>query len=629
MTANKIHTGFDGFCNDIYGLFKRLAFSLKKLKAQSETVMQTAALAAELNDDIFASEIEKCKALVRKGKTGGASLQVLGYICNASRMSIGIMPYAEQIMGALLMSGNYVIQMQTGEGKTITGALAAVLSCWRGSPCHIVTSNDYLAKRDASLMKDLYETCGLTVSFVIGGMNPFERKAAYEADIVYSTSKELLADFLRDRLSGEATDSLISQRKPVMRGLHTAIIDEADSVLADEATVPLIISVAGKNRLLKEAVMTALSISQTLVQDIDYVTEQFHSDIKITQQGRAKIESVLKDLPAVWSSYERSEYLIKQALLAQHFYQRDVHYLVYEGKIIIVDEKTGRMMEGRNWSGGLHQAVEAKEGVELTDVTESHIQMSFQMFFRLYKRLAGMSGTLQNIERELWSVYGLIAVKIPTHVLKKLTKYPDKIFKTLEDKWAHTAREIKAQSSKGRAVLAGTRSIKDSEELYARLKDFGIDATVLNAVKHEQEAEIIAQAGKSGMVTIATNMAGRGTDIKADKETLEAGGLHVLATERHESRRVDMQLFGRTARQGQPGSGQMMLSLQDEVFSRFAPVRLAAWLSSILHTSIGRWTALAFYIYYQHCAEKLRSRLRKRILQQDMMLNRNLSFTKY
>lgn len=372
-----------------------------------------------------------------------------------------------------------------------------------------------------------------------------------------------------------------------------------------------------------------MSVSQTMYKDEDYTIQQRLFDIEITPKGAEKIESALIRFPSIWSSYERLEYLIKQAFIARHFYHKDVHYVVHEGKIVIVDEKTGRMTEGRSWSGGLHQAIEAKEGVEITESTQSHIQMSFQLFFRLYENLAGMSGTLQNIERELWNIYGLTVIKIPRHLPKKLTFCGERVLPTAEDKWVAVIQEILNRISKGGAIVVGTRSIKGSELLHKMLNDCGVNATVLNARHHKMEAMIIAHAGMSGKVTIATNMAGRGTDIQVDRAVIEAGGLHVIATERHESRRVDMQLLGRTARQGLPGSAQMILSLDDEVMRRFSFVWLINLLKKIAHISFGERIALFLYRFFQYRAEKSRSRLRKKILQQDLNLSKILSFTRH
>jgi preprotein translocase subunit SecA len=637
MAKRKVLSGFDAFLNDLHGFVRRKAFRLKVLREEAVVAEKAGLAAARLSDRELRERLRNSREEIRLGHD--VLFEAMGLICECAYRALGIRPYLEQIMGALAVNRNLAIQMQTGEGKTITAAVAATLVGWRGGPCHIVTSNDYLARRDAESMAPLYRMCGLSVGYVIGMMPPAERKAAYDCDITYSTSKELLADFLRDRMAEEAASAAggslirrIATGLPdgqVMRGLHTAIVDEADSVLADEATVPLIISVAGKNRLMKEAVMAALALARELKVDEDYEIRKSALAVWLTPQGEEKIDRALKGLSGIWSSFERMEYLITQALTARHFYHRDVHYVVYEGKVVIVDDKTGRMMEGRSWSAGLHQAVEAKEGIELTDVTESHIQMSFQLFFRLYRNLSGMSGTLQNIERELWSIYGLVAVKIPTHVPKQIRFHPERICLTAEEKWEAVTEDIVARISQGRAVLVGTRSIRESEAMFVRLENLGISATVLNALYHEQEATIIAQAGKRSRVTIATNMAGRGTDILVDRDVIAAGGLHVIATERHESRRVDMQLFGRTARQGMPGSGQMVVSLEDEVIVRFAPVWFVKVLRRIVHTALGGQLAWLCYVLFQYRAEKAISRLRRKILMRDMDLSKALSFTKY
>ena len=543
MAPRKMLSGLDALLNDLYGLVLRKSFRLATLSREAAEAEGVGLAAANLNDREFGERLRACREGIRLGRD--VVFEAAGMICECARRTLGIRPYREQIMGALAANRNLAVQMQTGEGKTITAAIAAALAGWRGGPCHIVTSNDYLARRDAELMGPLYRGCGLTVGYVIGMMAPQERKASYGCDITYSTSKELLADFLRDRMAEEAGTAtggspvrrIATGRSDgrVMRGLHTAIVDEADSVLADEATVPLIISVAGKNRLMKEAVMTALAVAEKLEADEDYQIRASLLDISMTARGERRIAEALRDLSGIWSSYERMEYLIRQALTARHFYHRDVHYVIYEGKIVIVDEKTGRMMEGRSWSAGLHQAVEAKEGVEMTDVTESHIQMSFQLFFRLYENLSGMSGTLQNIERELWNIYGLVAVRIPTHVPKRMVFHPEKICLSADEKWEAVTQDILRRLAEGRAVLVGTRSIRESEAMHERLQGLGVDTTVLNALYHEQEAQIIAGAGKRGKVTIATNMAGRGNGHPGGSR---GGGGRRLARDRHGEARI-------------------------------------------------------------------------------------------
>lgn len=450
-------------------------------------------------------------------------------------------------------------------------------------------------------------------------------------DVTYSTSKELLADFLRDRMIDE--QSVGSFKLPsgsvtgkVMRGIHTAIVDEADSVLIDEATVPLIISIPNSNRLLHEAVITAKRLAGSFKMVGDFTLFSRGMEVSLTQSGKDKVARAISELPGIWHSPERAEFLICQALAASNCYHKDVHYVIVDGKIVIVDDRTGRIMEGRSWSGGLHQAIEAKENLELTDPTYSHTQMSFQLFFRLYRNLGGMSGTLQNVADELWTIYGLKTVRIPTHKPKRITHLRERIFLSNTEKWCAVLAESAKIVASGRPVLIGTRSIKESQELFHSFSEAGIDTFLLNALRHEQEAEIIADAGSAGRVTIATNMAGRGTDIFVLPEVNALGGLHVIATERHESRRVDMQLFGRTARQGVPGSVQMLTCLDDAIVVHYAWSWLIGVMKRLALTQRGERIALLINRINQSRAESAKARLRKRILQADIRQSKLLSF---
>lgn len=633
----KIHTGLDGIVNGVYGFIRRKTFSLATLRQQAQAAHDVSQKAAGLTDDRFDEALSDCRCRLRFRPSPELLVESLGFIAEAAVRSLGIRPYPEQLMGARAAWDSAAIQMQTGEGKTITAAISAVMAGWRGGACHLVTANDYLARRDAGLMHPLYARCGLTVGHVIAGMNNEERRASYACDVTYSTSKELLADFLRDRMAhgaaGEGRASAMAGARRsgptggarVMRGLVTAIIDEADSVLIDEATVPLIISIPGKNRLLHEVVGQAREVAATLEPGRHFVVGQGR-EILLTPEGCEAIGRSAGTLPAIWNAPDRSEFLVRQALSAQHLYQRDVQYAIVEQKVVIVDERSGRIMEGRSWSGGLHQAIEAKEGVPLSDPTYSHSQMSFQLFFRQYERLSGMSGTLQNVESELWSIYGLTVIEIPTHAPKRVAMGRELVFQTAEQKWGEAVREISEMVASGRAVLVGTRSIRDSEELHRKVTELGLDAVVLNALRHDLEAEIIAGAGAPGRITIATNMAGRGTDIKVSDGVVSKGGLHVIVTERHESRRVDMQLFGRTSRQGVPGSVRMLTSLEDEIFVRYTGRPLAGCLRDIAICRPGEWIAVQFNRFNQRRAEWLRARQRRQILLQDIRQTKLLSF---
>ncbi|MBI5484419.1 MAG: prepilin peptidase [Deltaproteobacteria bacterium] len=635
MRREKIlYSGIDGIFYSIYGFGKRLHYSRKRLRADAQLAIGEAERTEILTDSDFSELLVEYRSRLRK-KPGPADVpKALGAISAAVKRIIGISPYIEQLMGALCMGSNTAIQMQTGEGKTITAAMSAVMAAWRGGPCHVVTSNDYLAKRDAELMKPFFSRCGVSAGYVISGMKPGERRDAYFCDITYSTSKELLADFLRDKMAEEQKPDLFrsaagGMTSKVMRGLHTAIIDEADSVLIDEATVPLIISMPNSNHLLHEAVMTAKRLSESLEITRDFIPTGRGLEIRLTEAGKDRIATVISDLPAIWHSEERAEFLVCQALVARHCYKRDVHYVVVDGKVVIVDDRTGRIMEGRSWSGGLHQAIEAIEGVELTDPTYSHTQMSFQLFFRLYRHLAGMSGTLQNVADELWTIYGLKTVRIPTHKPKRVLHYRERIFLSSDEKWSAVVSEALRVVEEGRAVLIGTRSVRESEELHLRFSNAGIDAVVLNALRHEQEAQIVAEAGTVGRVTIATNMAGRGTDIIVSGDVVDRGGLHVIATERHESRRVDMQLFGRTARQGVQGSVQMLTSLADAIVVHYAWPWVVRCMKSLVSVPWGELAALQINRINQRRADSAKARLRKRILLQDIRQTKLLSFANH
>lgn len=633
--------GLDAVLHTCVGKVYKTLTNPRKLRRQSEKVYTLSLNHADLSDKQLKKKLREWRKAVRFGKldTDKQLSEALSYIAEACVRTLNMRPYAVQLMGAIAQYNNFAIQMLPGEGKTITATLAAILMAWLGKPCHVATSNDYLAKRDSIIMSTLYEFCDVSVGHVIGDMESDDRKQNYLKDVVYTTSKELLADFLRDQMHDtEVTDfnkSLIRgisgkrlSSKKVMRGLFSAIIDEADSVLADEATTPLIISAPSKNEMLRDATTIAKSMADNLIADIHYEVDRKFHDIKILDEGDAKLDKLAVDLPPMWSSFARREFLIKQALIAREFYSNNSQYVINEeGEVIIVDEKTGRMMPGRSWGAGLHQAVEAKEDLELSNPTETHTRMSFQRFFRLYTNLSGMSGTLQKLENEFWYIYKLPTIKIPKNVPTTYTLLPYELYSTVEEKWEAVVRNVKNIHALGRPILIGTRSIEESHDLSNRLKTHGLDGTVLNALYHEEEAAIVELAGDRGKITIATNMAGRGTDIKMQPDIIALGGLHVISTQRFDSRRVDLQLYGRAARQGQPGSVQPILSLDDELFVQLCPKWLHKFLKDSVHTSIGRILTSLVYSRFQARSENLSSKMRKKILQKDFSLNEMLSFS--
>ncbi len=509
----------------------------------------------------------------------------------------GQRPYPTQVAGALGILRNCVVEMATGEGKTLTASLAAAVSGWRGKGCHVVTSNDYLAARDAETLTDFYRALGLSCASVTQECNPAQRRAAYACDITYLTSKEATADFLRDRLalgrldshSRVLVESLAGRTPPlVQRGLYCAIIDEADSVLCDGGSTPLIISVTSENAPSVEQYQTASRMADRFKAGPDYRINRVYREVKLTDLGRKKVFDTLAPRGGEpWARRSRAQELVLQALEAREFFQESVHYVVQEGKVVIVDESTGRIMPDHEWRDGLHQAVSAKEGLEVIPPRSTSAQCTFQDYFLRYPVLGGMTGTAWEARSEFLQFYRLAVIRIPTYrpCLRRVTY---RAFHTgqkakIEDIVSATAGFFRA----GRPVLVGTRSIEASEQISAALKEAGVPHEVLNAVQHQREAEIVARAGQPGAVTVATNMAGRGTDIKLDETVRRLGGLKVILTEKHSSARVDRQLHGRSGRQGDPGSVSEIICLEDVLFLTI-PVWVRGLFKILLSMSRGR-----------------------------------------
>lgn len=490
-------------------------------------------------------------------------------------------PYLEQVAAGLGMYAGWIVEMATGEGKTLMATLPATVAGWEGRGCHIVTVNDYLAQRDADWNRSIFEFCGLRVAAIQGPMAAPERREAYNADVTYLTNKEAAADFLRDRLVLGRVSRLptallekMSQGRRVMeqlvmRGLQFAIVDEADSVLIDEAVTPLIISGATPNNRQIKAFEDGAQMASQLQENRDFKIDQRYREIKLTPEGQHLAMGLAEPLGGIWSGARRRDELIIQALTASYLYQLEKHYVIQEDKIVIVDEFTGRLMPDRTWRDGLHQAVEAKEGLEVQPPKDTLARISFQRFFRSYRRLAGMTGTAWEGRHEFWRIYHSPTVKIPTHRPCVRREAGTRVFASQEAKWQAIADRIAEVHATGQPMLVGTRSVRASEHLSELLTRRGLDHEVLNAVRHKEEANIVAGAGDAGRITVATNMAGRGTDIRLGHGVTEKGGLHVIATERHESGRIDRQLFGRSGRQGDPGSAESFSSLEDELIIRY------------------------------------------------------------
>jgi preprotein translocase subunit SecA len=567
----------------------------------------------QLADSELQAKTPEFKARIEKGESLDALLpEAFAVMREASKRVLGMRHYDVQLVGGMVLHDGKIAEMRTGEGKTLVGTLPVYLNALAGKGVHVVTVNDYLAKRDSAWMGKVYNWLGLSVGVVYPGMDHADKRAAYAADITYGTNNEYGFDYLRDNMALAAEDRY-------QRGQFFAIVDEVDSILIDEARTPLIISGPADESpqlyLRVNAVVPRLSRQTTEEGEGDFWVDEKQKQVHLSEAGMGHAEELMREsgiIGAEDSLYDAHNIMVvhhlNAALRAHNLYQRDVDYIVRDGEVIIVDEFTGRTLAGRRWSDGLHQAVEAKEGVPIQRENHTLASITFQNYFRLYKKLAGMTGTADTEAYEFQQIYGLEVAVIPTHRPMVRKDHPDLVFLKSEAKWSAIIEDIKACHARKQPVLVGTTSIEVSEMLAERLEAARVPHQVLNAKQHEREAHIVAQAGRPGAVTIATNMAGRGTDIvlggnleaelallppdtgeaerarvkaewqKRHDEVLAAGGLHIIGSERHESRRIDNQLRGRSGRQGDPGSSRFFLSLQDNLMRIFAPDWVTKWM---------------------------------------------------
>ena len=490
----------------------------------------------------------------------------------AARRTVFMRPFDVQVVGGLVLNEGKIAEMKTGEGKTLAATMPLYLNALTGEGCHLVTVNDYLAKRDAQWMGPIYNFLGLTVGVIVHGMDDNERRKAYHADITYGTNNEFGFDYLRDNMKFSLEDY-------VQRDFNYAIVDEVDSILIDEARTPLIIS--GPSDESTDKYYRINQIIPGLRRDKDFTIDEKSRTVVLTEEGVARVEKYLKVQNLFEPRNMELLHHVNQALKAHTLFKRDVDYLVRDGQVIIVDEFTGRVMPGRRYSDGLHQALEAKEKVKIEHENQTLASITFQNYFRMYKKLAGMTGTADTEAAEFKKIYNLDVLVVPTNMPMIRIDNPDVIYKTEAEKFNAVIEEIKALHKEKRPVLVGTISIEKSELLSRFLSRTGIKHHVLNAKHHEKEAEIIAQAGQPGMVTISTNMAGRGTDIKLGEGVADLGGLHILGTERHESRRIDNQLRGRSGRQGDMGSSRFYLALEDDLLRIFGAERISSIMDKV------------------------------------------------
>jgi preprotein translocase subunit SecA len=562
----------------MFGIVKKVFGSknerfLKKLRPLVQRINELESTVSGLDDQEFPAKIAAWKQEVAQGKSLDDLLpHVYALVREAGKRVLGMRHFDCQLVGGIILHQGKIAEMKTGEGKTLVATLPIVLNALEGKGVHLVTVNDYLAKRDAQWMGQLYNFLGLSVGVIVHGLDDAQRKEAYNADITYGTNNEFGFDYLRDNMK-------FYKEQLVQRELHYAIVDEVDSILIDEARTPLIISGPGEESTSLYGRIDA--IIPLLKKDTHYTVDEKAKTAMLTDEGVARCEEILKVDNLFDPANITLQHHILQALKAHAMFARDVDYIVKDGQVVIVDEFTGRLMPGRRYSDGLHQALEAKEHVKVEAENQTLASITFQNYFRMYDKLAGMTGTADTEAVEFRQIYDLDVMVVPTNKPMQRKDFPDAVYRNQDEKYAAIVQEISKLHRKGQPVLVGTTSIEKSELISKQLKKLHIPHSVLNAKQHEKEAEIVAEAGQKGKVTIATNMAGRGTDIVLGEGVREVGGLHILGTERHESRRIDNQLRGRSGRQGDPGSSRFFLALDDDLLRLFGSDRIAGLMDKL------------------------------------------------
>ena len=597
---------------------------------------------ADAGKNRLADYIENARRhLHTDGLSQAAIARSFAIVREVAGRELGLRHYDVQLIGGWIMLEGILAEMRTGEGKTLTATLPACTAALNGIPVHVVSVNDYLVTRDAEEMGPVYRALGLTVGAITEEMDPDARRKAYACDITYCSNQQLVFDYLKDKLtlgSGDPglklTLESLHKSQPrmerlLLRGLYFAIIDEADSVLIDEARTPLILSAQGQSEEQVKVCRQALFLAGQLQQGVDFMLHPRERQLELVARGEQRLTEIAEPLGGLWNGERRRRELVNQALSAKHLFIRDKHYLVRDEKIQIIDEHTGRVMADRAWERGLHQMIECKENVELTSNRETLARISYQRFFRRYLRLGGMSGTLEEVRGELWSVYGLGVVAVPTDRPVIRVQRPDRTYRRAVQKWTAIVKRIRAVHARGRPVLVGTGSVEDSERLSRLLKRVKLAHQVLNAHQDEDEAEIIACAGEKGRITVATNMAGRGTDIKLGPGVKELGGLHVISTERNIARRIDRQLAGRSARQGDPGSYEAILSMEDELVALYFKDAVKHVLSAFgrKNRPVPGWVSSVAIALPQRLLERYHRRVRRELLKVDEHRGTLLAFT--
>ena len=644
----RVESGLSDFEQAVAGWIERQRTRLRRKRYSQRylagKVQRYAEALQNCSDEEFDVVLEELRGqLHRQGLQEALIIESFAVIREAAGRVLGKRHFDTQLYGGWLMINGMLAEMQTGEGKTLTTTLPACTAALAGIPVHVITANDYLAERDCEIMLPLYQRLGLSGASIVDGMDVPQCRQGYRADIVHITNKQITFDYLRDRIEmGDDTGDLRFQYRQIqrqrgpagdsqlmLRGLCFALVDEADSVLIDEANTPLIITRSLPNEESADVYSDALYLASTLVEEQDFRIDNKMRTIELTLAGEDSLEEQILKLPKLWRNKRKRETLVRQALSANHFYQRDREYVVSEEKVQIIDQSTGRVMADRAWEQGLHQMIEAKEGCLISEQREPQARISYQKFFSRYLRLGGASGTISEVAGEMQRVYGLEVFKVSTNRPTKRLMYGEKIYCDALGKKVALINRVKAMHKIGRPMLIGTCSVEESEQVGGWLEQEGITHRVLNAKQDRHEAEIIAAAGQQGAITVATNMAGRGTDIELGPGIEELGGLHVISLGLNDSYRIDRQLYGRCARQGDPGSAEAILSLEDATLTNYFSPPVLKFLANLTSTGkpVPAFVRRLVLRLPQRSHEKKQCRMRKALMKQDKRLRRTLAFS--
>jgi preprotein translocase subunit SecA len=610
----------------------------------AKQIIAKRSLLESLDQEEFAAHLKmvsqqsRLRYSVEAQRTSPQDIEAFAAVSEAVHRINGFRPHPEQLIGALGLLEGSIVEMATGEGKTLTASMGAIVAAWRGLPCHVVTSNDYLAARDCEINQTLFALCNVSASSLTGDTPPESRGAAYQHDIVYTTAQNFLADHLRDDLALKGQKERFNVALRVARasgsvggtgvvqsGVHQVIVDEADSVLIDEAVTPLIISSPHPDDLLESAAIQSVQISRALEAGRDYSLDVTLRTVELTKKGRTHLHTLTRKAGPFWQRRDRAEELVHLALYASNMMKRDEHYVIEDGEVVLVDELTGRLARSRTLSLGMQQVLEASLDLEISPPSEVRARLSFQRYFRLLPKIGGMTGTAKEASGEFASVYSLKTVPVPTHRKVQRKQMARLVFRTQAEKMRKVAHDALALADSGRAVLIGVRSVHSSAALDQAFKAIAPDRSiaVLNAINDAEESEIVALAGQTGAITVATNMAGRGTDIKIDDIVHASGGLHVIIAETNDFSRIDRQLIGRCARQGNPGTIRYYISMDEELMRRFLPKPFAALWSAQHKTALLRGLfAKAMIGVAQRRAERLAYAQRKASLESEIAVEK-------